>query len=169
MVIWVIGLSGSGKTTFSREIVAQTRGKGRPVVLLDGDELRDFFGNDLGYSLDDRRTNGDRICRMFGFLDDQGIDVVCAAQSLFPDLRDWCRHNLSSYYEIFIDAPMDQLMARDSKGIYSRYERGEIRNVAGLDLEFPRPVAPDLLISNTGSEKQLLDQAEPVVELICAQ
>lgn len=169
MVIWVIGLSGSGKTTFAERVVAQARARGRAVVLLDGDQVRDFFGNDIGHSLEDRRTNSDRISRLCSFLDSQGIDVVCAILSLFPASREWCRENLSSYYEVFIDAPMDQLMARDSKGIYSRYQRGEISDVAGLDLDFPRPVAPDLLVSNTESQKSLLDQAEPVVELLCAQ
>lgn len=169
MVIWVIGLSGSGKTTFAERVVAEARLNGCAVVLLDGDHVRDFYGNDLGHSLEDRRTNASRIARMCGFLDSQGIHVVCAILSLFPDSREWCRQNLSSYYEIFIDAPMEQLVARDSKGIYGQYQRGEITNVAGLDLEFPRPVSPDLLISNTGDEDLLLSQAKPVVELLCAQ
>lgn len=169
MVIWVIGLSGSGKTTFAEQVVAQARARGRAVVLLDGDEVRVLFANDLGHTLENRRTNSDRISRMCSFLDSQGIDVVVAILSLFPSSRDWCRENLSSYYEVFIDAPIDQLKSRDSKGIYSRYQRGEISDVAGLDLNFPRPVAPDYLISNAGSLKSLLDQAEPVIELLCAQ
>lgn len=169
MVIWVIGLSGSGKTTFAERVVTQARKRGRAVALIDGDQVREFFGNDLGHGLDDRRKNTDRICRMCSFLDSQEIDVVCAAQSLFVDIREWCLQNFSSYYEIFIDTPLDKLIARDSKGIYGQFQREEISNVAGLDLDFPRPVSPNLVISNTGSRQALLAQAEPVVEILVAQ
>ena len=60
------------------------------------------------------------------------IDVVCAILSLFPESRAWCRENLSSYYEVFIDAPLDHLIERDDKGIRGRFQRGEISDVAGL-------------------------------------
>ena len=85
--------------------------------------------------------------------DDQGIDVVCAVQSLFLEFREWCRNNLSSYYEVFIEAPLDQLIKRDVKGIYARHLRGEIKNVAGLDLDFPGPINSDLIISNSGTKE----------------
>lgn len=166
MVIWVIGLSGSGKTTFAERVVSQVREKGRAIALVDGDQVREFFGNDLGHSLDDRRKNNDRIRRMCSFLDSQEIDVVCATQSLFVDTREWCRGTFSAYYEIFIDTPLDLLIARDSKGIYGQFQRGEIRNVAGLDLDFPRPVSPDLSVHNTGSQQALLEQAELVVDIL---
>lgn len=167
MVVWVIGLSGSGKTTLAEEIVDEVRRRGRKVILLDGDRVRELFGNDLGHDLADRRANAKRICRLCGFLDEQGIDVVCAILSLFPESRAWCRENLSAYYEIFIDAPLEQLMERDVKGIYSRYQRGEISDVAGLDLAFPRPETPDLLISNAGSRQALLDHARPIADRFC--
>lgn len=169
MVIWIIGLSGSGKTTLSGQVVAEARQRGRKVVLLDGDRVRELFGNDLAHDLAGRRANADRICRLCGFLDEQGVDVVCAILSLFPESRTWCRENLSSYYEVFIDAPLDQLMERDAKGIYGRYLRGEIRDVAGLDLDFPRPDTADLVIVNSGSPQVLLDHATPLVDHLCAR
>lgn len=169
MVIWVIGLSGSCKTTFAERVVSQARKRGRAVALLDGDQVREFFGNDLGHGLDDRRKNTDRICRLCSFLGSQEIDVVCATQSLFVDIREWCRQNFSSYYEIFIDTPLDQLIARDSKGIYGQFQRGKIRNVAGLDIGFPRPISPNLSISNTGSQQAPPEQAEHVVDILSAQ
>ena len=167
MVVWVIGLSGSGKTTLSEGIVDEVRRRGRKVILLDGDRVRELYGNDLGHDLADRRANAERICRLCGFLDEQGIDVVCAILSLFPESRAWCRENLSAYYEIFIDAPIEQLMERDVKGIYSRYQRGEISDVAGLDLAFPRPDTPDLLINNGRSRQALLDHARPIADRLC--
>jgi len=167
MVIWIIGLSGSGKTTLSDEIVDQVRLRGRKVVQLDGDRVRELFGNDLGHDLADRRANAERICRLCGFLDEQGVDVVCAILSLFPDSRAWCRENLSAYYEVFIDAPLEQLMERDVKGIYRRFQCGEINDVAGLDLPFPRPANPDLLIPNDGSRQALLEHAEAIADRLC--
>jgi len=165
MVIWIIGLSGSGKTTLAEEVTTQARESGRKVVLLDGDRIRDFYGNDLGHDLTDRRTNADRICQLCAFLDEQGIDVVCAILSVFPESRSWCRENLSSYFEVFVDAPIEQLIERDEKGIYGRYKRGEIREVAGLDLPFPRPKQADLIITNDGGRDLLLQYAPLLVKL----
>lgn len=169
MVIWIVGLSGSGKTTLSAQVVAEVRQRGRKVVLLDGDQVRELFGNDLGHDLAGRRANADRICRLCGFLDEQGVDVVCAVLSLFPESRTWCRENFSSYFEVFIDAPLDQLIERDTKGIYGRYLRGEIRDVAGLDLDFPRPDAADFVIFNSGSRQELLDYAASLADHLFAR
>lgn len=162
----MIGLSGAGKTTLAEEVVKIVRKRGGRVVLLDGDRVRELFGNDLGHDFQGRLANAERICRMCKFLDEQSIDVVCAILSIFPESRKWCRNNLSHYYEIFIDSPIDVLIQRDSKGLYGRYQRGEIHDVAGLDLDFPRPDNPDLLISNVESKQTLLNYAMGIADKI---
>lgn len=144
-------------------LARQTR---ESVVLLDGDAIREVFGNDLGHSLEDRRRNADRVCRLCKFLDDQGIDVVCAILSLFRESREWNRTNLRAYYEVFIDTPVEELLARDPKGIYGRYRRGEIRDVAGMDIEFPLPDKADLVIRNTGSREMLVAYARTIADRI---
>lgn len=159
MVVWIIGLSGAGKSTLANEVVSLVRARQKPVVLLDGDMVREAFRNDLGHSMADRRKNAERICQIGKLLDDQGVDVVCAILSLFPETREWNRRNLKFYREVFIDAPMTDLKSRDSKAIYKRFEAGEVRDVAGLDLAFPRPENADLVIDNAGSRAELLKHA----------
>ena len=148
MVIWLIGLSGAGKTTLAEKVVNESNMTGSKTILIDGDIIRKIFNNDLGYSLDDRLKNAQRICQLCKFLDDNGINVVCAILSIFPQSREWNRKNIKNYYEVFIDTPIEQLIERDVKGIYKKYREGEISNVAGMDIEFPIPENPDLIIKN---------------------
>jgi adenylylsulfate kinase-like enzyme len=116
--------------------------------------------------MEDRRTNARRICQLGKLLDDQGIDVVCAILSLFPESRSWNREHLRNYYEVFIDTPIQDLVQRDSKGIYRRFNSGEIRDVAGMDIEFPRPTNPDLTIRNIESREALLGHAKVIADTI---
>ena len=160
MVIWIIGLSGAGKTTLANEVVSKIRSSKKTVVLIDGDIIRDIFDNDLGYTLDDRLKNANRISKLCKLLDDQGINVVCAILSLFPDSRNWNRQNINSYYEVYIEAPLDHIQKRDYKGIYKKFKDGKIKNVAGLDIKFIPPKNPDLIIRNNSTIDKLLNHAE---------
>jgi cytidine diphosphoramidate kinase len=157
MVLWIIGLSGAGKTTLGRAVMKSVP-TGR-TVFIDGDLIRQVFGNDLGFTLAEREQNAWRICRLCKFLDDQGINVVCAILSLFPETQSWNRQNYRDYFEVFIDAPLEQLIARDVKGLYKKALSGEITDVAGVDLEFTHPPHPDLIVANNGSEAELLAHA----------
>ena len=98
MIVWIIGLSGSGKTTLANEVTNILRSKNKKVVLIDGDQIRELYGNDLGHNLKDRKKNADRINNICEFLDKQDIDVVCAILSLFPESRERCRKNLKKYF-----------------------------------------------------------------------
>jgi len=166
MVVWIIGLSGAGKTTLASEIIEQVRCFQRNVVLIDGDMVREAFGNDLGHTMEDRLSNARRICGIGKMLDDQGINVVCAILSLFPESRAWNREHLKNYYEVFIDTPLQDLIMRDAKGIYRKFQSGEIREVAGMDIEFIRPDKADLVIHNINSRQELLGFAKDIVEKI---
>lgn len=166
MVIWMIGLSGAGKTTLANEVIRIAKGDIANVVVVDGDVIRETFGNDLGHSMADRRRNAERMMRLCRWLDGQGIHVVCAILSLFPEHRTWMRDNVDNYFEVFIDAPLEQLQVRDGKGLYAKFARGETTDVAGLDLEFPVPVAPDLVIENNHGQTALLAHAAPLAQKI---
>jgi adenylylsulfate kinase-like enzyme len=169
MVVWIIGLSGAGKTTLANEVIGQVRCTQPNVVLLDGDMIREVFGNDLGHTMQDRLTNARRVCQLGKFLEDQGINVVCAFLSLFRESRSWNRENLKNYYEVFIDTPMADLVQRDYKGLYRRFNNGEICDVAGMDIEFPRPDKADLTISNSTSREELLAFAKSIAKKIMGE
>lgn len=166
MVVWIIGLSGAGKSTLAREVVGKLNNNSSNNVLIDGDEIRDIFGNDLGYSIGDRLLNANRICQLSKFLDSQGLNVICAILSIFPETREWNRKNIKNYLEVFVDTPIDMLVERDSKGIYGKYSRGEISEVAGMDIDFPVPEKADIVIRNNRSKEDLLSYSGLIVENI---
>ena len=148
MVIWIIGLSGSGKTTLASQVVQQIRQMNGKVVLLDGDLIRTLFGNDVDHTIEGRCRNAERLSVLSKFLADQGIHVVAAVLSIFPEWRRWNRENIPNYTEVYIKASMQTLLRRDIKNLYARAARGEIVNVVGVDIPFPEPENPDMVIDN---------------------
>lgn len=148
MVIWIIGLSGTGKTTLATQVVERIRQMNRKVVLLDGDLIRDLFGNDVDHSIEGRRRNADRLSVLTKFLADQGIHVVAAVLSIFPEWRRWNRENIADYSEVYLKASMQTLLRRDIKDLYAKALKGEIIDVVGVDIPFPEPQSPDLVIEN---------------------
>ena len=166
MVVWIIGLSGAGKTTLANKIVSNLRKSETSVVLIDGDSIREAFDNDLGHGLEDRRKNADRISKFCKLLDEQSIHVVCAILSLFPESRSWNRKNIKNYYEVYIKTRIEQLKKRDSKGLYKKYDDGELKHVAGMDIKFIPPNKPDLIIDNTKTLNELLEYTSVISQKI---
>lgn len=148
MVIWIIGLSGSGKTTLATRVVERLRLLNEKVVLLDGDTIRSLFKNDVDHTIDGRRRNAERLSALSKFLSDQGIHVVAAVLSIFPEWQRWNREQIPAYAEIYVKAAMPTLLRRDIKNLYAKAIAGEIPNVVGVDIPFPEPEAPDLVIEN---------------------
>jgi adenylylsulfate kinase len=148
VVIWIIGLSGSGKSTLANHLVNNMREKGLQIVLLDGDVIRTLFGNDVDHSIEGRRLNAERLSKLSNFLSAQGIHVVAAVLSIFPEWRSWNRKNISQYYEVYMKASIETLLKRDIKNLYKPALAGKIKNVVGIDIPFPEPDEPDLTIDN---------------------
>lgn len=148
MVIWIIGLSGTGKTTLASQVVEQFRELNGKVVLLDGDLIRTLFGNDVDHTIEGRRRNAERLSVLSKFLAEQGIHVIAAVLSIFPEWRRWNRENISDYSEVYMKSSMPTLLRRDIKNLYARALRGEIVNVVGVDIPFPEPENTELTINN---------------------
>jgi adenylylsulfate kinase-like enzyme len=152
-VFWLTGLSGSGKTTIATELTQSLRNLGHPVILLDGDNLREIIGNTENHERHDRLKSSLLYARFCHLLAKQNIHVVCATISLFHETQNWNRNNISHYLEIFIDTPLSEVIKRDSKKIYSRAHAGELSNVVGVDILPEYPKQPDLVIKNTDNSK----------------
>ncbi|OLS62860.1 hypothetical protein PSEMO_22140 [Pseudomonas putida] len=149
-VVWITGLSGAGKSTLAREFADGLRRQGRPVILLDGDELREVFGTTsdqpLNYGRDGRLSLAMRYAHLCHVIAAQGHTVVIATISLFHEVHAWNRANLPGYFEIYLKVPLEELRRRDPKHLYKRFDAGELHNVAGLDLPIDEPDAPDWVV-----------------------
>lgn len=138
-VLWITGLSGAGKTTLAKAFVAQHT---KPIIRLDGDELREVMDATTVHTKEERLKLAMRYSKLCRLLSLQGFDVIIATISLFHEVQDWNRQNIPGYTEIFLDVSMDELQRRDSKKIYSTQ-----KNIAGLDLAIERPKNPDIHIT----------------------
>lgn len=151
-VYWLTGLSGAGKTTIGRELYTLLKNKESNVIYLDGDILREVFGVTDSYSSEERFKLAMQYSRLCKLLHDQETDVVCATISLFRECWNWNRKNMTGYKEIYIKVPMEILIERDQKGIYSRALKGDLDHVMGIDIPFSEPDCPDLIIENPGDK-----------------
>lgn len=147
---WVTGLSGAGKTTIGTLLYKYIKSKEDNVVLMDGDQLR-IIRDSQDYSLEGRKKLTFLDSLLFKELTDQGIDVVCCVISMFDDCRKWNRENIEKYKEIYLKVPIEELIRRDQKKLYSRALKKEIKNVMGIDQKYEEPKMPDLVINNDGS------------------
>lgn len=145
-VYWITGLSGAGKSTVCRALVDRLRSQGRNVLMLDGDELRALFKATGAHRREERLALALRYAGLCNMLASQGADVAIATISLFHEVHAWNRANLPGYLEIYLDVPLAELARRDSKGLYGRAARGEVRDVAGLDCPVDAPLAPHVPI-----------------------
>lgn len=144
MVIWLIGISGAGKTTLGRKLEKYYLGQGKKCYLLDGDEVRTLFENDLGYTDADRETNIKRIILGAYLLDRNDIIGIICNISPFQHLRDLARRKISGYNEIYLDKDIKISIRNDVKGVYKN-NIGKT-DIVGMGQRFDEPVACDLHI-----------------------
>ena len=118
--------------------------------MLDGDELREVFGaaatNAQNHGREGRLALAMQYAQLCRVIAAQGLTVVISTISLFREVHTWNRANLPGYFEVYLKVPLEELRRRDSKGIYSRFDAGELSNVAGLDLPIDEPKAADLVV-----------------------
>jgi adenylylsulfate kinase len=147
VVLWLYGLSGSGKSTIANEVERVLHGEGRITVILDGDNLRTGLNSNLGFSDDDRTENVRRVAETAKLLAGQGIIVLV---SVITPLR---RHRAAAreiigpdFHEIYVKADFDTCAERDPKGLYAKAKEGKIGQFTGKDSGFEEPEDPALLL-----------------------
>jgi len=152
-VIWITGLSGSGKTTVSNVLLKRLKKRHYHPILLDGDNLRNLITNvsDVNetYTREARITLSKRYSQLCKLLSSQGFTVIIATVSMFAEIYKWNRSNLPNYFEVYLDVPLKELRRRDPKNLYEKFYSGAIKNVAGLDLKIDKPDEPNLIINFT--------------------
>jgi cytidine diphosphoramidate kinase len=164
-VIWITGLSSSGKTTVAHEVLVQLRQRHIASVMLDGDAVRDAIQDaNVGYDRDSRLTNAYRICRLARMLSSQDIVVVAATMSLYHEIHDWNRRNLLGYWEVYVKADLEQCRARDPKNIYKMALNGLMQDVVGIELTPELPLRPHMVVENSGGLNDVPRIAKSIIE-----
>ncbi len=145
LILWLTGLSGSGKTTIAKGLERELRERSCLVEVLDGDAVRKNLSKGLGFSREDRETN---ICRL-GFVANllcrNGVVAIVAAISPYQSARDEIRRTTENFIEVYVNAPLEVCEARDVKGLYAMARSGEIRAFTGIDDPYEEPVNPDIV------------------------
>lgn len=163
--VWFTGLPSSGKTTIAAAVAAHLRDQGRRVEHLDGDEVRSYLTQDLGYSRADRDTNVRRIGYVAHLLSRNGVVAVCSLVSPYRAARDELRllHG-ERFVEIWVSTPVEVCVARDVKGLYARQRAGEMSGLTGVDDPYEAPLQPDLEVP---AHRQTADESVgAVLELL---
>jgi len=158
VVIWMTGLSGSGKSTIARGLESKLHRQGILTKLLDGDNLRTGLNKNLGFSEDDRIENIRRVAETAKLFLDNGTVVICSFVSPTIIIRDMAAEIIgrNDFLEVMVEASFDECAKRDVKGLYKKALSGEIKNFTGLDAPFELPEEPYL---NIDTEKLSIDES----------
>ena len=149
MVIWLCGLSGSGKSTIANATERVLHQQGRATVILDGDNIRSGLNSNLGFSDDDRLENIRRIAEVAKLFSAQGLITIVSAITPRGELRDVARGILGKdFFEVYVKASFEACAARDVKGLYAKAAKGEIANFTGKDSSFEEPMQADLVLDS---------------------
>ncbi len=160
--LWFTGLSGAGKSTLAAAVSAELRGRGIPVEVLDGDEVRQNLSKGLGFSREDRDTNIRRIGYVAKLLARNGVAVITAAISPYRAIRDEVREEIGAFVEVYVKASLDECIRRDTKGLYARALAGEIPQFTGVSDPYEEPLAAELVIDT--EREEVADSASRVVD-----
>ncbi len=166
IMIWMTGLSGSGKSTVAVGVERELHRRGILCRILDGDNIRAGINSNLGFSAEDRRENIRRIAEIGKLFVDTGIVTIACFVSPTAELRELARNIIGEkdFREVYIATPLDECERRDVKGLYARARRGEVKDFTGISAPFEAPTHPVLSLDT--SLMTLQEEVEAVVELI---
>lgn len=162
MCLWMTGLSGAGKSTLANALEQELNKKGKHTFILDGDNLRHGLNSDLGFSESDRNENVRRAAEIAKLMVDAGLIVVVGLISPFKKERDWARNLFkpNQFKEIYISTSLETCEHRDTKGLYEKARRGEVKDFTGIDSPYEVPDNPDVIID---TENRTVDECVQLI------
>ena len=163
-VLWLTGLSGSGKSTIAEIVEGELVARRIKVERLDGDIVRQGLTSDLGFSKEDRAKNIERVTFVAKLLSRNGVGCVCSFISPYQSVRDKVRIETTNFIEVFVDASLDAVIGRDVKGLYKKAIAGEIPNFTGISDPYEAPEEPDLRIQT--DDETPLESANQILEYL---
>ena len=166
IMIWMTGLSGSGKSTVAIGVERELHRRGILCRILDGDNIRAGINCNLGFSPEDRRENIRRIAEIGKLFVDTGIVTIACFVSPTKELREMARDIIGAedFREVYIATPLAECERRDVKGLYARARRGEVKDFTGISAPFEAPEHPDLSLDT--SRMTLREEVDAVVKMI---
>lgn len=165
-VLWLTGLSGSGKSTIALGVERELYNLGFFAQVLDGDNIRSGINNNLGFDLDSRRENIRRIAEVAKLFLHSGVITINSFISPTKEIRDYARQIIGpeEFVEIYINAPLEVCEQRDVKGLYQKARKGEIKGFTGIDSPYEAPENPALEIRT--DELSLEESIEQIVAFV---
>jgi len=170
-VLWLTGLSGSGKSTIAQDLERQLHNQGFIAQVLDGDNIRVGINKNLGFSIEDRTENIRRIAEVAKLYLNSGIITICSFISPTIKIRNFACSIIGEdhFIEVFINTPLEICEERDVKGLYKKARAGEIKGFTGIDSPYEAPKNADLEILTADltveqSSKQILDKIKPLIQ-----
>ena len=142
IVYWITGVSGSGKSTFASILKDELKIKNINSIIIDGDEIRELLGNKYNYSKEERLKIAKIYSKLAKLISSQGVTTIVSTISLFNEVHDWNRKNISNYKEILIKRDMREIIKDDKKCIYQQ------DNVVGEKIQPEYPKNPEFIVEN---------------------
>jgi adenylylsulfate kinase len=146
-VIWLTGLSGSGKSTIADRLADELERLGCRVEKLDGDAVREVFPT--GFSREERQQHVKRMGFMAGLLNRHGVFVIASFISPYRESRDFARSRAHRFFEVYVSTPLAECEKRDVKGLYARARRGDIKSFTGISDPYETPLCPEVTLDTT--------------------
>jgi bifunctional enzyme CysN/CysC len=165
-IVWITGLSGAGKSTIANLLEKKLYAMGHRTYLLDGDNVRHGLNKDLGFTDTDRVENIRRVAEVAKLMVDAGLIVLTAFISPFQAERRMARSLVApdEFLEVHVDVPLAVAEQRDTKGLYKKARRGELKNFTGIDSRYETPEVPELRLAADGMNPE--EAVQRIIDLL---